>query len=559
MSVVLWDFALVNAASAPELVVIADHVEHGGSWYVTELDQDTQEADGFWAGLDATSTLDVAAQFFPGIAVEPDETFAAQDNNDGFQQETEDPWWSHVYGFPDYAPESIAPPEVPLAELIAAQPTFSEHDFATLVAEETTDYQSYVSELETPTEWFPPPTDAEAQAAQPSFDPQDPYAFIPVETQDYASPSVLDVSFLDATPPVETFAAQPHFGDIGIDAEETADYSNDSTLDVSGFLGITVAVEPDETFAAQPHFGDDFSTYVPIEVEDYSTLPEQNEWTAPPEVPSTELIAAQPTFSDDFSTYIAEETQDYANDSTLDVSYVAPPEVPLPELLAAQPLPEGPWIVAEETQDYANDSTLDVSALTPATAQEPDTTFAAQPHYGDIQIDAEETQDYQPESTLGVEAAYLTATAPDEVFASYTTFENLIEHFEPAGLTIEADGFASLDVSFLDATPPVEVFAAQPHYGEAFWPETETEDYANDSTLDVGAFQAIDAPAPTEVLLAAQPHYGEAFWPAEETEDYVPFSSGDTSFLAPPPIVALEYDSQGYNPEIDSDGRARDS
>ena len=72
------------------------------------------------------------------------------------------------------------------------------------------------------------------------------------------------------------------------------DYANDTTLDVTPAFFPPAAVEPIETFAAQPTFGEhDQATLIPVETEDYQPGPEQNEWTAPPEVP-TEGIAAQP-------------------------------------------------------------------------------------------------------------------------------------------------------------------------------------------------------------------------------------------------------------------------
>src|SRR4029434_2422738 len=66
----------------------------------------------------------------------------------------------------------------------------------------------------------------------------------------------------------------------------------DQALDVVAQLFPPAGVEPIETFAAQPHFGDDLATYIPLETEDYAAPPEQLEPFAPPEIVVPELASA---------------------------------------------------------------------------------------------------------------------------------------------------------------------------------------------------------------------------------------------------------------------------
>lgn len=260
----------------------------------------------------------------------------------------------------------------------------------------------------------------------------------------------------------------------------------DQAADVVPQLFPPAPAEPIETFAAQPHYGDDYATYIPLETDDYAAPPEQLEFLAPPEVQLTELLASQPLSEQPW--FGEQEPEDYLAPADQSEPF-APPEVPLSELAASQPH-FGEWLWdAEQTEDYANDSSLDVTAAFFSAPPEPVETFAAQslpeqPWFPDTEL-----EDYQ-------------------------------------GPAEQSEAFAPPEV------PTTELAAAQPHFGEYLWPDQDTEDYQQDSTLDVTpAFYPV-AVAPDEIH-AAQLPFGEWFWEDQPTDDYANDSTLDVSaFLA---------------------------
>jgi hypothetical protein len=233
------------------------------------------------------------------------------------------------------------------------------------------------------------------------------------------------------------FASYPFAESWWIGEAATEDYQNDSTLDVvAAFFPAAAPSEPIETFAAQPHYGDWFAEAFDDE--------DEAGWT------------------------VGVDTEQ--------LEFLAPPEIVIPELIAAQPQPEVEW-TQTEFEDYANDSTIDVTpAFFPPVIVEPIETFAAQPLAEQAWFEGEVVEDYQ--------------AAPEQ-----------LEFLAPP------------------EAPTTELVASAPHYGEAFWPEAETEDYQADATLDLSptffptAAEAIEA-------FAAQAYYGEWWWDEQPTEDY---------------------------------------
>lgn len=349
------------------------------------------------------------------------------------------------------------------------------------------------------------------------------------------------LSISAAAEPIETFAAQPHYGDNfeTYIPEELADYRQfaeqlepfappevlvpeliaaqgefqawawpDPELEdyqpevdaLPAFLNPPVITVPDEVFAAQPEpqawvWGAD-------EPEDYNALGvhEQIEPFAPPEAVVPELLAAQGHPDHDFDTLVPPETQDYAAPPE-QLEPFAPPEIVVPELAAATELREQPWYPDQETEDYSQDPNLEVPALYQAVPPAPDEVVASQPHFGEWLWEAQETEEY-------------------------SAFAEQNEPFAPpeAGIVeLEAAQFEAADDYF-------------------FVPE-ETQDYANDTALDVSAFLAGPS-GPTDAELAAT-QLLEQFWFEDvQTEDYAAPEVSVEWFLGTIPDAELAVTSQ---------------
>ena len=529
------------------------------------------------------------------------------------------PDWLPADETEDYAADSsidVTPFFTPAVdEVQAAQPHYGDIE---LLPDEQTVEDWHASALDTPTEWLPPPSDAEAQGAQPPIEPN----WLPAEeTEDYVADSTTDVTSAIAPATDEVFGAQPTYGEAFWPDQETEDYVSDSATDVTPQL---YPPEPDANLqAVQPEFSQD--DYWGPEVVDESitdptsTIDVSVNVPPPPANTDVEYQAASQLPEHDFASLIADETEDYQSRIEQDVPHLFPqpptdveaqvasqtlgddievfwpsdtdepywhPAPPLDtstewlppptdvEAQAAQPLPELPSYAPDETEDYVSDSTFDVSALTPGAVAEPIETFIAQPHYGELSWPDVETDDYDATTTID-DASFLTSTVPETEFAVATALpENWIE---PEETTDYVSDSTTADTSFLTSTTPDaeliagialpenwideevtsdydaastiespvaiaqepdETFAAQACYGgEWFWEDQPTEDYANDSTIDVVSFQV--APViPTAEHFAAQPHYGELSWPPDETEDYDAFSATeDVWFMASAPPI----------------------
>jgi len=365
------------------------------------------------------------------------------------------------------------------------------------------------------------------------------------ETQDYAAPPE-QLEFL-APPEVrvpELIAAQSQ-PEVEWTQAELEDYGSDSTLDITPQLFQQVAAAAVEVFAAQPLLGDQFETYVPEETQDYQadstleTLPvcDFNIYSdiygdCVPVLTDAMLVAAQPSFADDLATYVPEETQDYVG-APEQLEFLAPPEIRIPELIPTIELREQAWFPDAETEDYGPDSTVEVPQLYPATAAEPVESFASQPLAEQWYFPADEIEDYL---ALPEQVEFL---APPEVPSAelVAAQPHYGEAFWPEAETEDYQQDASLDVTATFFPLPlevIEVFAAQPHYGEWFWEAEETQDY-------VGAPDQVEvlAPADTETVLASQPELGTYFWPDPETEDYQNESALDVSALTQPPVAEI--------------------
>jgi hypothetical protein len=275
------------------------------------------------------TTLDVTPQMVAAGIVGDADVVVLQDYSDDYphDQDLEDPWWNHVYGFPDYAPEQLAPPEATTTEILAAQPTFTEHLYETLTPVETEDYQTQ-SPLDTPTEWPPPPTDAELIAAQPVF--PDPWA--PEETDDYANDATLDVTTAIFSPPfaVEVHIAQPTFTENNEWTFPTPDDGFDNYFSVSPLLDFDALLGTATSHifqAAQPHYGEWF--WPAQETEDYQSYLTELEVPAafPTTIADSELLAAQPHFGEWY--WPAEETEDYYPETTLGIDAAFSPLIPV--------------------------------------------------------------------------------------------------------------------------------------------------------------------------------------------------------------------------------------
>lgn len=614
------------------------------TWYGTEFDQDQAESDAFFASCaDLTTTVDVTPTIFPGVPLEPDETGAAQDLNDGFQQETDDPWWSNVYGFPDYPPEFLAPPEATVEQIQAAHPTGGEHDFPMLVADETSDYQSYVSEQETPTEWFPPPSDAEAQAAQPLFDENDLVTHVAAETEDYGPDPSLDAVTEWPAPPTdaELQAAQPSF-DVADESAwiplETDDYQTSSPLDTPTEWPpppSDVEAQAEAQLAEQPFFPDP-------ETEDYDpsvSLDVTSAFFPPATVEPDETHAAQPIFSDWF---FDEVFSDDGDDPSMDVAWklgcrsVATESFNQPD--SAFLGPDLPWTallsslqtvgnVAEDGPALGADSfaraEVDVCS-SDMYAQVSPTFSSTGSHvvYLAARYDVATDTAYVLKANVSGGSGPVTLQLFKRVSGTNTSISSAVGGFTAGGVArIEVRGthvtalwngsvaIAVVDASIstgqrggigfntnnasratadnfevgaLGAVEPDETFAAQPHGGDLVLDPEQTDDYANDSTLEVSAqisgfvvlepdetFAAQphygDLPideqftedygdstpahdAPTEwppppsdaEAQAEQPYYGEAFWPDVETEDYADAITVDVSAIFSTPVEPVE-------------------
>jgi hypothetical protein len=425
-------------AVEPVETLIATDTGAQEAWWFEELDTGEVALDS--AQLTSV-TLDVAAFVAIPVGVS-DEVQAAQDYTDDYQHghDPEDAWWGNVFGFPDQALDvvpTLFPPAAPgePIETFAAQPTFGEHDYATTIPVEIEDYAALPEQLEflAPPEVRLPEIIAAQAAPDHDFD-----TLVAAETEDYQRPpEQLEFLAPPEAPLAELTAAQPHYGELPIPPDETEDYANDTALDTTPTL-FPAGVEPIETFAAQPLAEQPW--FPEVELEDYLALPEQNEWTAPP-------------------------------------------EVGLSELAAAFELREQPWYPDAETEEYSPDPTLEVPALYPATAAEPDSTFAAQALYGGEWFwEEQQTEDYPSD----VDVSAFLATPLEAIVAGYDFAPEVPE----AESLEDYQSLSVLDVSALVPSPVasiVELVGAS--YSAWFeWAEPETlEDYQLTSVLDVSA------------------------------------------------------------------------
>ena len=397
----------------------------GAAADITPLIASYPVADAYWfeeqqqeVWDENESTLDVTPQFFPPAA--PSVPIEAI-----IYPLAEQPWFPEVetedYSFAEQL-EFLAPPEINLAGIIGSFDTADDYLF---IPEETEDYATDL--LDIVPQLFPPAIVEPVETFASQFLPDQPF-WEAQETEDYAFSEQLEFLAPPEVPLVELTAAQPHYGELPIPADETEDYANDTALDVTAFFFPT-AVEPVETFAAQP-LAEQY-LWPAEEIEDYLALPEQNEWTAPPEVGSTELIGSQPHYGEAF------------------------------------------WPEAE-TEDYQADSTLDpVPTLFP-TAAEAIEVFASQPHYGEWFWEAEETQDYQPLDDVSPLFTEVPATIENLTSANYSTFHEIVDNLiyetlEDWQLT------TSLELTAFLAGPPTVPDGQPVEYALA----TDTAAYAN--------------------------------------------------------------------------------
>lgn len=309
----------------------------------------------------------------------------------------------------------VPPPAANTPEEFQAAAQLAEHDAATLIAEETSDYQTF-AELDVPALYPPPPSDVEAQAASQTLgddfevfwpaDADEPYwhPATPLDDPTEWPPPPTDAELLAA----QSFPELPSYA-----PEETEDYAADSSLDVAALTPATAA-EPIETFAAQPYGGE--LPELPEETADYDA--ESALGIGPfltSSVPEAELVAAT-TLPD--SPFDAEPVPEDAVDSALDVAPMfAGAGV---EIFAAQPT-FGEWdFWVDEPVDDGDDQTLDVATFLalPATVD----VFAAQPHGGELPIPPEETEDYANDS---VDVAWYFAAAPPPMPPSVISFDAL--------------------------------------------------------------------------------------------------------------------------------------
>jgi hypothetical protein len=390
-------------------------------YYIDTFDDGDEEAIAEDAGQLVSVTLDISAFLSIGAAPPITVEFLIHEPRDEYPHghDPEDAWWGNVFGFPDQALDvvpTLFPPAAPSEpiETFAAQPTFGEHDYATT---------------------------------------------IPVEIEDYLAPSE-QLEFL-APPEVfipELLAAQPQ-PEVEWTQTEFEDYANDTALDVTPQLFPPVVAEPIETFAAQPLAEQPW--FPDTELEDYQAPPEQNEWTAPPEVNTDGLIASQPHYGEAF--WPEAETEDYQADATLDLSpFFFPTAAEAIEVFAAQPHYGEWWWDEQATEDYAADTTVDVTPHLVAGVETIETLAAAgYTAYQDVEP-AETLEDYQHTSTLDVAPLVPPPVAGIvELAPSYTTFHDTVDLLTPDALEDYQHTSTIEDVAPFAAPPPAPIYLTE--------------------------------------------------------------------------------------------------
>jgi hypothetical protein len=489
----IWLWNQGSAAADPAVHIAADISTQAAWWFE---DEDTGEI-----ARAAAETTAVVLDAVPAVLVgppAPDVVQAAQDYTDEYPHghDPEDAWWGNVFGFPDQALDvvpTLFPPAAPgePIETFASQPHYGEAFFESdvdywdtsrasttffipaveiAIAADTAHLDAYyqvdeehldhaVTTLDVTPQLFPP----FVQEPDSTFAAQPHYGdlfetYVPEETQDYAFAEQLEFLAPPEAPIAELEAAQPHYGELPIPADETEDYANDSTLDTTPTL-FPAGVEPVETFAAQPLAEQPW--FEGEIVEDYQAAPEQLEFLAPPEVPTTELLASQPHFGEAF--WPDQDTEDYQADSTLDLTpSLFPTAEEAIEVFAAQPHYGEWWWDEQATEDYAADTTVDVTPHLVA-GVEPIETLAAAGYtaYQDHEP-AETLEDYQHTTTLDV--APLTFAPPAtivEIVPSYTTFHDLVDLLTPDSLEDYQHTSTLDDVAPFAAPPPAPVYLTE--------------------------------------------------------------------------------------------------
>jgi len=527
-------------AAEPVETFIAADLSTAAAWWFDEFVDDVTEE--FHAEL-VTVVLDVVAVLTAGPPAS-DEVQAAQDYNEDYyhDDEAEDAWAAAVLGFPDQVldvvPQLFPPTVAEPIETFVAQPIFSEHDYDTLVPEEIEDYLA------------------------------------PPEQVEFLAPPEVGST--------ELLAAQPYFEDFtSLLPDETDDYANDVALDRTASFAQT----PVETFATQPAPDHDFDTLVQDETEDYQPGPEQLEFLAPPEVPSTELLAAQPTEPHPFDTYVPDEqtVEDWGQVTSLDVSALTPaPTVVYDSLDRADSgtlgtadsgqtwsSETGAWTIsgnqavqtpgtpdARATIDLgSNDQTVEADLLHASNQQHVLARFSATPTFFIAGFQVGDNTLYLFKYVAGYTqlGTYAAGTHTGRVKltcigTTITVYLDEVQRIQVTDSTVPSANLAGIfgNGALVDNFGPVAgtsiaaklAAIAQPHFGESALPVEETEDYANDVVLDITAALFSVAVEPVETF-ASQPLSEQPWFPDTEVEDYQA-PAEQLEFLAPPEVPSNE-------------------
>lgn len=265
--------------------------------------------------------------------------------------------------------------------------------------------------------------------------------------------------------PVETFAAQPHYGEADLTPPDEPIEESDSSLDVSA-VALTIPDAPLETYASQPHYGE--WLWDADATEDFTPLPDDG-WMAGAGVllAGEETLGAQPHYGEWLWDLDAPETE-LVNDAALDTSAVAStiPEAPFETHLAQfiAEVPEYPedWIPEAQADDFAWIATLGLAPV------EPDETFAAQFIGDDPDFPAEDF--YDPMTDDGWMGAVVDPAASDEALAAQVPFDLYVaeDDAQPPETIDGLDWYAGIFQG-----EPTETFAAQFTADDPDFPDDE--------------------------------------------------------------------------------------
>lgn len=291
-------------------------------------------------------------------------------------------------------------------------------------------------------------------------------------------------------------------------------------------------------------------------------IDEQEELIAGPPDADHITQAAQPHYGE--LPIPEDETQDYANDATVDTSWAMDFASGDEVTSATEPLAEQPWFPDQDIDtELDNDTTLDVAPLTIAPdafdltiATQP---LSEQPWFEAPDIDSEADND----TAIEVLAQLFAPDVTDEFQAAQYALPE--QPWYPEQETEDYDDSSTLDVAPAFAPPlfiaDAEGAAATQVFEQDIANNFPDPDPTNDQPLVDGAVEALQSPNDSfDTTLATQPLPGDDTWTVIGEDPFIPESNveqneflaltADDGYIASLDILPQPFDEDPEQPDI---------